>query len=122
VEKIIVKKRRRIRIDPNNPYRTRDIFYSLLERERELIIEVEQYDYVLHSLVAEDRKTIQVEEKWACARQLIDYMLKHVNEVGEAIEIYWDWLNGKITLINDCKSVLVKEAVRKRFARNLKKM
>lgn len=122
MEKILLKKRRRIRLDPGNPYRTRDLVFSLIERESELVIEVEQYDYVLHSLVAQDKATVAGEENQAVMRQLIDYMLKRAKEVKEALEIYSNWRHGKITLIKDCNNILVKEAVRRRFARNLKRI
>jgi hypothetical protein len=122
VEKILIKKRRRIRLDPNNPYRTRDLIYTLLNRESELVIEVEQYDYVLRSLVAEDRQTIAVEENQALTRQLLDYMLNNAKGAKEAVAIYQDWRKGKITLIKECNNILVQEAVRRRFARNLKRI
>lgn len=94
----------------------------MLNRESELVIEVEQYDYVLRSLVAEDRQTIAVEENQALTRQLLDYMLNNAKGAKEAVAIYQDWRKGKITLIKECNNILVQEAVRRRFARNLKRI
>lgn len=120
--KTIFQKRRRIRIDPNNPYRTRDMIYYLVDQETNFSIEVEQYDYVLRSLVAEDKITTPELENQASARQLIEHMLRNARGTGEVMEIYHNWRKGKVPLICESKNILVKEAIRKRFARNLKKM
>jgi len=122
VVKIIFQKRRRIRIDANNPYKTRDMIFNLVDQGTKFNIEVEQYDYVMRSLVAEDKiKTPELESQ-ATARQLIEYMLKNVRDTGEVIDIFYDWRKGKVPLICESKNVLVKEAIRRRFARNLKRM
>lgn len=120
--KTILQKRRRFRIDPNNPYRTRDMIYHLVDQETKFSVEVEQNDYVLRSLVAKEKITTPELENQASARQLIEHMLKHARDTGEVIDIYHDWRQGKVPLIYESKNILVKEAIRKRFARNLKKM
>lgn len=120
--KVIFKKRRRFRIDSGNPYRTREMIYRLMDQEDKFIVEVEQYDYVMRNVVAEDRIHTPELENQATARQLIEYMLKNVRDTGEVINIYYDWRKGKVPLICESKNVLVKEAIRKRFARNLKRM
>lgn len=120
--KVILKKRRRFRIDSGNPYRTREMIYRLMDQEDKFIVEVEQYDYVMRNVVAEDKIHTPELENQATARQLIEYMLKHVRDTGEVIDIYYDWRKGKVPLICESKNVLVKEAIRRRFARNLKRM
>ncbi|MDD3073686.1 MAG: hypothetical protein PHS56_04550, partial [Eubacteriales bacterium] len=97
--KIIFQKRRRIRIDANNPYKTREMIFNLVDQGTKFNIEVEQYDYVMRSLVAEDKIITPELENQATARQLIEYMLKNVRDTGEVIDIYYDWRKGKVPLI-----------------------
>lgn len=120
--KIILHKRRRFRTDPSNPYRTREMIYTLAENNAKLYLEVEQYDYVLRSQVAEQRAVIPEPVSHVTARQLVEYMLKRAKGTEEVIAIWEDWKKGSLPLIGDTKNVLVQEAIRKRFARNLKKL
>lgn len=120
---IIFQKKRRFRIEPNNPYRTRYMIYNLVGLEGDKCrIEVEQYDYALRSQVAEERNITPELESHATGRQLVEYMLENVKDAGDVTSIYYDWRRGKVPLISENKNVLVKEALRRRFARNLKKM
>lgn len=120
---IIFQKKRRFRIEPNNPYRTRYMIYNLVGLQGEKCrIEVEQYDYALRSQVAEERNRTPEFESNATGRQLIEYMLENARDAGDVTSIYYDWRNGKVPLISENKNALVKEAIRRRFARNLKKM
>lgn len=120
--KEILKKRRRFRIDSGNPYRTREMIYHLMDQEDNFIVEVEQFDYVMRKVVAEDRIHTPELENQVTARQLIEYMLKNAGSTDDVIDIYYDWRKGKVPLIFETKNILVKEAIRRRFARNLKKM
>ncbi|MGI6364477.1 MAG: hypothetical protein ACOX2G_01835 [Bacillota bacterium] len=116
------QKKRRFRIDPNNPYRTRYMVYRLVGLEQgNYRIEVVQYDYVLRNQVAEKRNVTPELDNPVTGQQLVEYMLENAREAGDVTSIYNDWRQGKIPLISENKNVLVKEAIRKRFARNLKK-
>jgi hypothetical protein len=84
-------------------------------------IEVVQYDYVLRNQVAEKRNVTPELDNPVTGQQLVEYMLENAREAGDVTSIYNDWRQGKIPLISENKNVLVKEAIRKRFARNLKK-
>jgi len=120
---VIFQKKRRFRIDPTNPYRTRYMVYKLVELgEERYRIEVEQYDFVLRSQVAEERITTPELKNQATGRQLVEYMLENVKDAGDATTIFYDWQRGRVALICETKNVLVKEAIRRRFARNLKKL
>lgn len=116
------QKKRRFRIDPNNPYRTRYMIYKLVGLDQgKYRIEVEQYDYVLRNQVAEERNVTPAIDNPVTGQQLIEYMLENAKDAGDVTSIYYDWSQGKIPLISENRNVLVKEAIRKRFARNLKK-
>lgn len=118
---ILFQKKRRFRIDPNNPYRTRYMIFNLIEAGTKYKIEVEQYDYVLRSQVAEEKGATPEIESHSSARQLIEYMLEHVKSLTDVNNTFYQWRHGQVPLIDEKKNVLVKEAIRRRFARNLKK-
>lgn len=123
MQKPIYQKKRRFRIDPANPYRTRYLVYSLIGNgTNKYRIHVEQYDYVLRSQVAEDNTVTPEIEGQGPARQLISYMLEKVRSLAEVASTFSQWKKGQIPLIDEKENVLVKEAIKRRFARNLKKM
>jgi|SRR5690554_6252488 len=117
----LYQKKRRFRIDTNNPYRTRYMVYNLVAQGGRHIIEVNQYDYVLRSKVAEDRY-VTPEIEPGVGDQLMEHMLENAKSIGDVEIIYSQWRQGQLALINESKNVLVKEALRRRFARNLKKL
>lgn len=120
---IIFQKKRNFRTDPSNPYKTRYMIYNLIDiGGSKCCIEVEQCDYVLRNKVAEEKITTPDMDNPRTGRQLIEYMLKSVKDAGDVTSVYYDWRRGKVPLISENKNVLVKEAIRRRFARNLKKM
>ncbi|HOB34168.1 MAG: hypothetical protein GX090_06620 [Firmicutes bacterium] len=120
---VVLQKKRRFRIDPSNPYRTRYMVYQLLETEKgKYCIGVEQYDFVLRSQVAEKKDVTPAIENERSARQLIEYMLERARNLADAMEIFAQWRKGNIVLISENKNILVKEAIRKRFVRNLRKL
>jgi hypothetical protein len=97
--------------------------FSLMEVDPEKYkIHVEQYDFVLRSQVAEERIDTPVFENQGTAKQLIEYMLENVKGVADVNEAFHAWRKGRVPLVNENKNVLVKEAIRRRFARNLKRM
>ena len=123
MDKVLLQKKRRFRLDPNNPYRTRYMVYSLVDAGRgKYVIEVEQYDYVLRSQVAAEVFATPELSNPASGKQLVEYMLEHAKDKADIIDIYHEWRQGQIPLIREGRNVLVKEALRRRFARNLKKL
>lgn len=122
MSRTVLQKKRRFRIDPNNPYRTRFMIYSLVEDRGKYKILAEQFDYVLRSQVAEDRSSTPEIENQGSARQLLEYMLENVKSIHDIAETYQSWRKGKLSIVNETNNVLVKEAIRRRFARNLKKL
>lgn len=121
VDKILVKKRC-FRLDSGNPYRTRNLTYHLVNKDGGLQILVAQKDYVLHSQVAETAIEPLAITNRDTGQQLIEHMLKNARSVTDAAEIYKGWQAGKVSLVQTRKNVLVSEAIRRRFARNLKKL
>ena len=120
---VVFQKKRRFRIDATNPYRTRFMVFSLVEVGPDSFkIQVEQYDYVLRSQVAEEKIETPILESQSPAKQLVEYMLENVRGVTEVEDTFYAWKKGRVPLINENKNVLVKEAIRRRFARNLKRM
>jgi len=85
-------------------------------------IEVQQEDYVLRSKVAEGKTTTPEMENQRSARQLMEYLLEHVRSLNEVVSTCNQWSRGSVPLIDERSNQLVKEAIRRRFARNLKKM
>jgi len=123
MKNVVFQKKRRFRIDPTNPYRTRYIVFSLVEVGKDRYsIEAEQTDYVLRSQVAQEKNVTPEFESQGTAKQLIEYMLEHVKSVDDVHDTFYEWRKGLVPLIQENKNVLVREAIRRRFARNLKKM
>lgn len=120
--KICYQKRRRIHLDPNNPYRTREMVYYLFHQDFRCFIRAEQKDYVLKSLVAEDSICTPPLENQGAGRQLVEHLIKRAKSTEEVMEVYQLWQKGGLPPVSSGKNILVKEAVRKRFARNLKKL
>lgn len=117
-----IEKKRRLRIDPGNPYRTRDLVYHLRKSGESYYIEVEQRDYVLHSQVAEIKGEPLELETEEVARQLIEYLLVKARSKKDAVRIYHDWRTGKVPRLRSTKDILVREAIQRRFSRNLKRI
>lgn len=123
----LVQKRRRFRPDADNPYKSRVIIYRLKnnvisDKRPNYCLEVIQKDYVLQSMVAEDCKVIEGIDNHVVGRQLADYLLRVVREASEAPIIYQNWKMGGLQLNNSNQNILVRKAIEKRFARNLRKM
>ncbi|MTI96594.1 MAG: hypothetical protein FH749_14155 [Firmicutes bacterium] len=119
---VITEKKKRFRQDKDNPYRSRYMLYKLIDENGHLYIEVEQQDFVLNSKVASSIHCTPEIRSRKIGNQLIEYMLNNVREIGEVGPLYSNWQSGKIALIVEQKNMLVKEAIRKRFARNLKRI
>lgn len=119
----IYQKKRRFRIDPSNPYRTRFLIYSIIGTgHNKFKIRVEQQDYVLRSQVAEDGVVTEDLECPDTARKLVGYMLEKVKNLSEVADVISLWRKGKLTLVDEKENILVRKALERRFARNLKKL
>lgn len=119
----IYQKKRRFRIDPSNPYRTRFLIYSIIGTgHNKFKIRVEQQDYVLRSQVAEDAIVTEEIEGPDTARQLVGYMLEKVRSLSEVANVISLWRKGQLPLVNEKENILVRKALDRRFARNLKKL
>lgn len=123
----LVQKRRRFRPDADNPYKSRVIIYRLKNKapncdRSSYTLEIIQKDYVLQSVVAEDLQVVEGIESQVVGKQLVEYLLRVVREAKEAPVIYRDWKMGEIQIHGSNSNVLVKKAIEKRFARNLKRM
>lgn len=118
------QKKRRFRTDPENPYKTRYMVYSLLEKEggEDWLIKVEQFDYVMKDQVAYTHIATPKVSSAGVGQMLIEQMLNRAKSVQDVLRIHEQWQEGKLPLIRESKNVLVQVAIKKRFARNLKRL
>lgn len=121
---VVYRKRRRLRHDPGNPYRSRVFVYSIIEDKvpGDYQIQAEQYEYVLKNQVAYAKQITQPLQCLNTAKQLVEYMLKRVASLSEVSPVIRQWQEGRLKLVSETSNLLVKEALRRRFARNLRKL
>lgn len=119
---IITQRRRRFRANADNPYKTRALIYKLISTRPMYTLCVTQEDYVLRSVVAVDNIELEGIGNSTSGRQLIDHMFRLARSIDEVADMFRDWQKGELLLKSYGQNLLVKKAIRKRFARNLKKM
>jgi hypothetical protein len=118
------QKKRRCRTDSENPYKTRYMVYSLLEKEGggDWQIRVEQFDYVMKDQVAYTNIATPKVSSAGVGQMLIEQMLNRAKSVQDVLKIHSQWQEGNLPLIRENKNLLVEIAIKKRFARNLKRL